>query len=220
MDQLNILLLGTQGSGKGTQARLLSQQFDIPSFSTGEILRNEINKGTELGKLAASYINRGNLLPDDVISSIVKKELLKEKYSDGVILDGYPRNIVQAETLDDFMDLDYVIFIDISDEEAVKRVTGRRICPKCGENYHIDYNPPENDEICDRCKAILEIREDSTPEAVETRLKVYHSLTEPLVAYYDKRGLLIKVNGEQRILEVFNEIILKIQEHGVHHEEN
>jgi len=216
MDQLNILLLGTQGSGKGTQARLLSEQFDIPWFSTGEILREEINKGTELGKLAASYINRGNLLPDDVISSIVKKELLKDKYTDGVILDGYPRNIVQAETLDDFMELDYVVFVDISDEESVKRVTGRRICPKCGEYYHLDYNPPKESELCDRCGNKLEIREDSTPEAVETRLKVYHSLTEPLVSYYDEKGLLVKVNGEQYIPEVFNEIMTKIQEHGLH----
>ncbi|NIP32716.1 AAA family ATPase, partial [Candidatus Saccharibacteria bacterium] len=125
MNPLNILLLGTQGSGKGTQATRLSEHFNIPTISTGEILREEMEKGTELGKLAQSYINRGNLVPDDVVSSIVRKELSRDKYVDGVILDGYPRNIVQAETLADFFTLNYVLLIDISDEEAVKRVTGR-----------------------------------------------------------------------------------------------
>ncbi len=219
MNPLNILLLGTQGSGKGTQATRLSEHFNIPTISTGEILREEMEKGTELGKLAQSYINRGNLVPDDVVSSIVRKELSRDKYVDGVILDGYPRNIVQAETLADFFTLNYVLLIDISDEEAVKRVTGRRICPKCGENYHIDFNPPKEDEICDKCKTKLESREDTTPEAVETRLKVYHSLTEPLVGFYKDKGILIKINGEQGIAEVFEEILTKLKEYGLHNEE-
>jgi adenylate kinase len=156
------------------------------------------------------------LVPDDVISSIVKKELLKDEYAQGVILDGYPRNIVQAETLDEFLEFDYVIFIDISDEEAVKRVTGRRVCPNCGANYHIDYKPSEKKGVCNLCAGRLEIREDSTPEAVETRLKVYHLQTEPLVSYYKNKGILIEVDGEQPIPEVFNEILEKFESHGIH----
>lgn len=218
MDPLNILLLGTQGSGKGTQAARLSKYFNIPTISTGEILREEMDKGTELGKLARSYINRGNLVPDDVASSIVRKEISKDKYERGVVLDGYPRNIVQAETLAEFFELDYVLLIEITDEEAVKRVTGRRSCLKCGENFHIDFNPPKVDEICDRCGNKLVIREDSTPEAVETRLKVYHSLTEPLVGFYDQQNKLIKINGKQKISDVFKEIIIKLKENGLHYE--
>jgi len=218
MEPLNILMLGTQGSGKGTQAARLARLLNIPTISTGEILRNEIDKGTELGKLANSYIRRGNLVPDDLISSIVRKTLLKDEYAKGVILDGYPRNIVQAETLDDFLDLNYVILIDISDSEAVKRVTGRRICTKCGANYHIDYKPPKEEGVCDKCGAVLEIREDSEPEAVETRLNVYHLQTEPLVGYYEDRGILIKVNGEQKIPEVYEEILNKLKQHGLHYE--
>lgn len=220
MDPLNILMLGTQGSGKGTQSAKLAKHFGIPTFSTGEILRSEIEKGTELGKLARSYIVQGNLVPDDIISSIVRKEISKDKYSQGVILDGYPRNIVQAETLNDFLDLDYVILIDISDEEAVKRVTGRRICSKCGENYHMDYNPPEEDEICDKCGTKLDIREDSEPEAVETRLKVYHLQTEPLAGYYEEKGMLIKVDGEQPIEKVYQDILNELEKHGLHNQEN
>lgn len=218
MDPLNILLLGTQGSGKGTQAARLSEHFNIPTISTGKILREEMDKGTELGKLARSYINRGNLVPDDVVSSIVRKELSKDKYAKGVILDGYPRNVVQAETLAEFFDLNYVLLIEISDDEAVKRVTGRRSCQKCGENFHIDYNPPKVDEICDKCGSKLSIREDNTPEAVETRLKVYYSLTEPLVGFYDEQGKLIRINGEQKILDVYNEAIDKLKENGLHNE--
>lgn len=211
MRPLNIIMIGTQGSGKGTQAEKLSKHFNIPTISTGEILREEMQKGTELGRLAANFVNKGVLVPDDLIGSIVRKKLQSEKYRDGVILDGYPRNIVQAEALDSFFHPDYVILIDISDEEAIRRVTGRRNCPKCGADYHMEYHPPKNDEICDRCGERLEIREDSTPDAVKTRLEVYHLQTEPLIDYYGKKQVLLRINGERTIPEVFNEILEEIK---------
>ena len=214
---MNIILMGTQGCGKGTQAVKLSKYFNIPTITMGEVLREEIEKGTELGKLAASYMNKGMLVPDDLVSSIVRKKLQREEYGSGAILDGYPRNIVQAEELDTYFQPDYVILLEISDGEAIKRVTGRRICSKCGENFHTLYRPPQSEGKCDKCGTKLEIREDSTPEVVETRLEVYHLQTEPLIGYYEKKGILVRVDGERSISEVYEDIISKIKEHEPHH---
>jgi adenylate kinase len=216
MKPINIIMMGTQGSGKGTQATKLAEHFGVPTISTGEILREEIQKGTELGRLAASYMNKGMLVPDDLINSIVRKKLQRDEYRDGVILDGYPRNIVQAEALDGFFVPNYVILLEISDKEAIRRVTGRRACPKCGEDYHLEYKAPKNNEVCDKCGGKLEVRDDSTPEAVKTRLEVFRLQTEPLMDFYGKKGVLIQVNGERTVPEVFEETVNKIKKHDLH----
>ncbi|MDD4994976.1 MAG: nucleoside monophosphate kinase [Patescibacteria group bacterium] len=212
---MNIILIGTQGSGKGAQAERLAKHFCIPTISTGEILREEIYKKTELGRLAASYAGRGNLVPDDLINSIVRKTLLKEEFAGGIIIDGYPRNIVQAESLELFFHPDYVLLLDITDDEAVRRVSGRRVCRGCGATYNIVYKKPKSAGLCDKCGGKLIQREDSTPEVIKTRLAVYHLQTEPLIDFYEKRGVLIKIDGEQSIAKVFQEIVSKLKKHGI-----
>ena len=208
---MNVIMIGTPGCGKGTQASELAAYLNIPTISIGQVLRHEIEKGTELGRLVSPYVKKGTLVPDDLTASIVRKNLLRDEYKNGVILDGYPRNIVQAEILDDFFKPDYVIFIEILDQEAIKRITGRRVCSKCGATYHIDYKPPKEDGVCDKCGAELELREDSTEEVFKKRLEVYHMQTEPVVGFYEKKGILVRVNGEQQINEVFEEIISKVK---------
>lgn len=204
---MKIILIGPQGSGKGTQAKLLSKKFKIPKISTGDILRQNTEKKTELGKIAASFTNTGKLVHDDVINEIVKKRLSEDDCKNGFILDGYPRKIMQAEFLKKITDIDYVLEIYISDREAVRRISGRRSC-KCGDVYHIFYNPPRIDEKCNKCGSQLFQRDDDKEETVRKRLDIYHKETEPLIEFYKDKHT--RINGEQPIEDVFKEILEKL----------
>ena len=197
---MRIILLGPPAAGKGTQAEKLSERFDIPSISTGSMIRNEIAKGTELGKKAEQLINGGNLLPDDVIISMVETRIKEDDCKNGFILDGFPRTVAQAEAAESIgIKVDKVISIDVPDSEIVKRISGRRICENCKAGYHTVYDKPTKDGVCDKCGGKLICRDDDTEETVKVRLKVYHEKTEPLIDYYSKKNLLITVVGQEKI---------------------
>ena len=197
---MKLILLGAPGAGKGTQAERISEKFNIPAISTGEILRGAIKDGTELGKTAKSYMDSGALVPDEVVIGIIKEYLSSEKCANGYILDGFPRSIPQAEALDALgVKLDAVLDIEVADEKIVERMSGRRVCPVCGASHHIKYNPPKKDGICDKCGNELQIRKDDAEETVKNRLDTYHKITEPLKEYYAGKGLLIIVEGQEEV---------------------
>ncbi|MHA1595492.1 MAG: adenylate kinase [Candidatus Baldrarchaeia archaeon] len=209
---MRIILFGPPGAGKGTQAKKLSEVFGIPHIATGDILREEVARGTELGKLAKSYMDRGELVPDDIIIRIIEERLKREDCRNGFILDGFPRTMAQAEALDDLLrrlniKLDAVINLEVSDDEVVRRLSYRRICKKCGKIYHLMFDPPKEDNICDMCGGELYQRDDDKEEVIRNRLEVYRKQTLPLLKYYEEKGLLININGERSIDEVFNDII-------------
>jgi len=206
---LHIVFLGPQGSGKGTQAEMLSEEFNIPRISPGDIFRREIKKNTKLGKLIASYINKGNLAPEDLTNKIIVRRLRRSDCKKGFILDGFPRNMIQLNALEKMVNLNYVIFINISDKEAIRRLSGRRVC-KCGMTYHLKFNPSKKKGICDKCGGKLFQRKDDTIKVIKKRLKIYHNQTEPLVTYFKKKGVLIEVDGEQPIKKVYRDIIRKM----------
>jgi len=212
MGKLKLALFGPQGSGKGTQAEMLAKKYDLEILSTGEVFRQEIKKQTELGKLATSLINKGQLVPDEITDKIVLGELAAPKYQDGFILDGYPRNMNQLAVLEKNIGLDWAISLEINDEEVQKRLASRRVCPKCGAIYNVLNKPPRQDEICDVCGENLITRDDDKPEAIAKRLQIYHAETEPIINYYGEREKLIKVNGGVPIEKVFAEIESKLEE--------
>jgi adenylate kinase len=200
MSELNLVLLGPPGSGKGTQGERLQRDFRLPYYATGDILRAAVREGTELGTLAKEYMDRGDLVPDEVIVGVIGERLERQEATDGFILDGFPRTAPQAEALDSKMDelgrkLTAAMLIEVSDEEVVRRLGGRRTCVKEGHVFHVEFDPPKNEGICDMCGARLEIRDDDKPEVIRRRLEQYHSKTEPLVAHYEQRGLLRRVDG-------------------------
>jgi adenylate kinase len=202
---MNIVLLGPQGSGKGTQAKLISKYYGIPHISMGEVFRNVAEKNTELGRMVKSLIDKGKLVPDDITVKIVKDAI--KDCEKGFILDGFPRTIHQAKLLEDIVNIDFVLFIKISDEEGIKRLSNRVQCPKCGKIYNLYTSPqPKTDNVCDDCGLKLVQREDDKPDAIMKRLEIYHRKTEPLVDYYGKKGVLHSVNGEQTIEKVFEDI--------------
>ncbi len=206
-----IILLGAPGVGKGTQAQLISKEFSIPQISTGDILRNEVKMGTPLGKEAKGYMDKGALVPDDIIIRMMENRIRQDDCKRGFILDGFPRTVAQAEAFDEMLKkngltLDRVILIDVPEEEIIERLTGRRVCPKCGAVYHIKNNPPKNDNLCDKCGVELVQRDDDKREVVENRLKVYRESTMPLIDYYTKTGKLVKVDGRGSIEETFEKI--------------
>lgn len=204
---MKLTLLGAPGAGKGTQAGILSQKLGIPTISTGNILRSAIHDGTSVGLAAKSYIDKGQLVPDDVIIEIVQERLAQPDCADGFILDGMPRTIPQAEALlAHGIELDAVLSLEISDDEIVQRMVGRRVCPRCGATYHVTMNPPKQDGICNVCGTALIIRPDDALETVRDRLHVYHEQTEPLKGFYEKLGLLRSVNSVGTFEEVTNEI--------------
>ena len=205
---MNLILLGAPGAGKGTQAELLVSKLSIPAISTGNMLREAIAEGTELGMKAKSYMDGGNLVPDELILGIVADRVAQPDCAGGFILDGVPRTLAQAEALEaKGVKIDYVVDIEVPDSEIEGRMTGRRVCGRCGASYHIVAHPPKIDGICDECGGELVIRKDDAPETVRNRLKVYHSTTEVLKDFYGKLGRLVKVDGCQSI-EKANEDIL------------
>lgn len=205
---MNLILLGAPGAGKGTQAELLVHKLSIPAISTGNMLREAIAEGTELGMKAKSYMDGGNLVPDELILGIVADRVAQPDCVGGFILDGVPRTLAQAEALEaKGVKIDYVVDIEVPDSEIEGRMTGRRVCGRCGASYHIVAHPPKIDGICDECGGELVIRKDDAPETVRNRLKVYHSTTEVLKDFYGKLGRLVKVDGCQSI-EKANEDIL------------
>ncbi len=207
---MNIILLGPPGAGKGTQAKKIAEYFSIPHISTGDILRENINNNTGLGMKAKSYMSRGELVPDELLITIIKDRLSKKDCSGGFLLDGYPRTIPQADALQMILTesnkkLDVVLNIDVEDEELIKRLSGRRVCT-CGASYHMIFNPPAEDEICDRCKRKLYQRDDDKAEAIKNRLVVYKKQTQPLIEYYKKKGILQEIDGGKDIQAIFEDI--------------
>ena len=205
---MNLILLGAPGAGKGTQAELLIEKLGIPSISTGNMLREAMKNGTELGKKAKQYMDEGALVPDDLILGIVAERVAQSDCAKGFILDGVPRTLAQAEALDaKGVRIDHVVSIEVDDEVIEGRMTGRRVCSKCGASYHIEANPPKTEGVCDLCAGELVIRKDDAPETVRKRLAIYHESTEVLKSYYDKQGKLLLIEGNQPI-DAANEQIL------------
>ena len=196
---MNLIIMGAPGAGKGTQAEFIAARENIPAISTGQILRDAMAAGTELGKTAKSYVENGNLVPDEIVIGIVRDYLKSEACANGFILDGFPRSIAQAEALEQMgVNIDAVLSIDVSDDRIVARMSGRRVC-KCGASYHIEYKPSKVEGICDKCSSELYIRADDKAETVITRLHNYHAQTEPLLAFYNERGKLIRVEGQEEV---------------------
>src|SRR5262245_35911244 len=201
MPELNLILLGPPGSGKGTQGERLKEDFRLPYYATGDILRAAVKEGTEIGKQAKEYMDRGDLVPDDVIIGVIAERLQGDEASDGFVLDGFPRTVPQAEALDARMkelgrELTAAILIDVSEEEVLRRLGGRRTCEKDpGHIYHVEFDPPDQDDVCDIDGAKLIVRDDDKPDVIKNRLAQYREKTEPLISYYEDRGILNRVNG-------------------------
>ena len=209
---MNIIMLGAPGAGKGTQAAVLCEHFGIPTISTGNMIREALKNGTEMGLKAKSFMDEGKLVPDEVVIGIVKERLSEDDCKKGFILDGFPRTIPQAEALDNMgIDIQYVINIDIADERIVNRMSGRRVCESCGRPFHLVNLKPQKDGICDDCGGTLVQRKDDHPDTVLARLAVYHKETEPLVAYYEKQGKLVNVEGVDDVETTKNAILKAIE---------
>lgn len=197
---MRLILLGAPGAGKGTQAEFISEKLSIPTISTGNIIREAMREGTEMGTLAKSFVDKGNLVPDEVVIGIIKERLSQDDCANGFILDGFPRTIPQAEALDNMgITIDKVLSIEVADRDIVRRMSGRRVCPACGASYHIEYKKPAKEGICNLCGAQLIIRNDDKPETVLERLKIYHDQTEPLKDYYKKQDKLLVVQGQEEL---------------------
>jgi len=201
MSELNLVLLGPPGSGKGTQGERLQEDFHLPYWATGDILRAAVREGSDLGKQVKEYMDRGDFAPDDLMVDVIGERISTKEAEDGFILDGFPRTLPQAEALDSKLDemgrgLSAAVLIDVGDDEVVRRLGGRRCCSN-GHIFHVEFDPPKNEDVCDVCGAPLEIREDDKPEVIRHRLSEYHAKTEePLVPYYEERGLLKRVDGD------------------------
>ena len=208
---MKIIMLGAPGAGKGTQAKKIAEKYSIPHISTGDIFRANIKNGTELGKKAKAYMDQGLLVPDELTCDLVVDRIQQEDCSNGYVLDGFPRTIPQAEALKAALEklgttIDYAINVEVPDENIVTRMGGRRACLACGSTYHIVYNAPKVEDVCDVCGAKLVLRDDDKPETVQKRLTVYHEQTQPLIDFYGKEGLLVEVDGTQNLEDVFQAI--------------
>ena len=208
MSDEHVLLLGPPGAGKGTQSKRLAAEFDLEHVTTGDALRENKHMETEHGT-PASYMDEGELVPDPVVNEIVETAL---EDADGYVLDGYPRNLSQVEYLDSVTDLDYVFYLDVDEDELVRRLTGRRVCPDCGANYHVEFNQPEEEGVCDECGSELVQRDDDTEETVRERLRVYHENTEPVVEHYREQGTLVEIEGEGTPDEVFDRVAAELRD--------
>lgn len=207
MPKTKLILLGPPGAGKGTQAKKLVDSLEVPHISTGDMLRDARRRGTELGEKAAEYMDAGDLVPDEVVIGIVEERLQLADAREGFLLDGFPRTREQAEALDGMdVEVDAVLSLEVSDEEVVRRLSGRLNCPECGAAFHEEFDPPENDETCDHCGADLVTREDDSPEVIRERLESYHAKTSPLKSFYAEKGLLVGVEGEGTPDEVADRI--------------
>ena len=209
---MKIIMLGAPGAGKGTQAKKIAEKYAIPHISTGDIFRANIKNGTELGKKAKTYMDKGLLVPDELVVDLVVDRVNQEDCANGYVLDGFPRTIPQAEALDQALEslgqkMDYAINVEVPDENIVKRMSGRRACVDCGATYHVVYAPTKEENVCDNCKGGLILREDDKPETVQKRLNVYHEQTQPLIDYYTKKNILVEVDGTVDINIVFDEIV-------------
>ena len=209
---MKIIMLGAPGAGKGTQAKMLAEKYKIPHISTGDIFRANIMNGTELGRQAKEYMDKGLLVPDELTVKILLDRVAQADCSDGYVLDGFPRTIPQAEVLDEALTklgekIDFAINVDVPDENIVKRMSGRRACLKCGATYHIEHIPPKKEGICDTCGSELVLRDDDKPETVLSRLKVYHDQTQPLIDFYTAKGVLKTVDGTVDMKDVFSAIV-------------
>ena len=199
---MKLILLGAPGAGKGTQAAVISERLNIPQISTGNIIRAALKSGTEMGLKAKSFIEEGKLVPDEVVIGIIKERLVEDDCKDGFILDGFPRTIPQAEALDNMgIEIDKVIDIEVPDEVIVTRMSGRRVCEKCGRPYHTESLKPKVEGICDDCAGALIHRKDDHPDTVKARLEIYHNETEPLKGCYEKQGKLFVVEGQNSVEE-------------------
>lgn len=208
---MKLIMLGAPGAGKGTQAKMIADKYMIPHVSTGDIFRANIKNNTELGMQAKAYMDKGELVPDELTVKILLDRVAKEDCKNGYVLDGFPRTIPQAEVLEDALNklndkIDYAINVDVPDENIVKRMSGRRACVACGATYHIEHVPPKTEGICDKCGSELILRDDDKPETVLNRLDVYHKQTQPLIDFYSAKGVLKNVDGTQDMADVFNAI--------------
>lgn len=209
---MNIVLLGPPGAGKGTQAKRMITKYGIPQISTGDMLRAALKAGTELGLEAKKYMDKGELVPDSVVVGLVKERIQKEDCAQGYMLDGFPRNVSQAETLDGMLQelgqkIDHVVSIEVPDEELVKRLTGRRTCRECGAGYHVMFDPPKQEGVCDKCQGELYQRDDDNEATVTSRLEVYNSQTKPLIDYYQSQGKIRSIDGVGDIGEIFERVV-------------
>ena len=209
---MKIIMLGAPGAGKGTQAQMIAEKFGIPHISTGDIFRANIKNGTELGKKAKEFMDKGLLVPDELTVQLLLDRVANEDCKNGYVLDGFPRTIPQADVLDSELTklgdkVDFAVNVDVPDENIVRRMSGRRACLKCGATYHIEHIPPKTEGICDKCGSELVQRDDDKPETVQNRLSVYHEQTQPLIDYYDKKNILKTVDGTKDMQEVFNDIV-------------
>ena len=208
---MKIIMLGAPGAGKGTQAKMIAKEYGIPHISTGDIFRANIKEGTDLGKEAKTYMDAGQLVPDELTVKILLDRVAKDDCKEGYVLDGFPRTIPQAEVLDEALTklgdkIDAAIDVDVPDENIVRRMGGRRACVTCGATYHIEHVPPKKEGICDTCGSELILRDDDKPETVSNRLKVYHDQTQPLIDFYTKKGVLKSVDGTIDMMDVFASI--------------
>ncbi len=208
---MKIVMLGAPGAGKGTQAKMIAEEYGIPHVSTGDIFRANVSKGTQLGVEAKKYMDQGLLVPDELTVKILLDRVAKEDCAGGYVLDGFPRTIPQAQVLDEALDklgekLDYAIDVDVPDENIVRRMSGRRACLKCGATYHVEQIPPKKEGVCDDCGSELVLRDDDKAETVSNRLKIYHDQTQPLIDYYTQKGILKTVDGTMDMKDVFGAI--------------
>jgi adenylate kinase len=211
MSELNLIFLGPPGAGKGTQASRLSRDFHLPYVATGDMLREAVKEGTDLGDKARSHMDAGKLVPDDLIIAMIQERIDEGDTGDGFILDGFPRTVPQADALDEALgrldrEVTAVLLMEVADEELIRRISGRRVCVKAGHTYHVDSDPPKHEGVCDQDGSRLIQRDDDREETVRQRLSVYHDQTEPLVEYYDGRGLLRRFDGTRAPLEVHDRI--------------
>ena len=210
---MKLILLGAPGAGKGTQAEIISEKYNIPTISTGNIIRAALKNGTEMGLKAKAYIDSGRLVPDDVVIGIIKERLAQSDCRNGFILDGFPRTIPQAEALDNMnITVDAALSIEVSDREIVKRMSGRRVCEKCGASYHTEFKKPIKEGVCNACGGTLVIRKDDEPDTVIDRLDIYHKQTEPLKSYYKEQSKLITVEGQPEVEDTTKLVLAALSE--------